>query len=138
MIYGFKKRFIAPILAGTKLGTIRAPRVGRGRHARVGDALQLKAGPRYRPVVFADTVCSQVLSISLIHLGSPAGCVVVSAIDSGNIVKVIVCDEDLDAFAIGDGFEDWDDLCRFWRDTHNVSNFEGMWIRWVGAEMRAR
>lgn len=39
--YNFKPEFAKPVAAGTKSLTMREPRAGRSRHARVGDALQL-------------------------------------------------------------------------------------------------
>lgn len=39
---------------------------------------------------------------------------------------------DLDAFAVADGFDDWPDLCAFWKETHDaVARFEGVLIRWA-------
>lgn len=43
--YSFQQQFAEPILAGTKGGTIRAQRSGRG-HARPGEELQLYTGMR--------------------------------------------------------------------------------------------
>lgn len=138
MMYGFKARFREPILAGTKTGTIRAPRAGRSRHARPGDALQLKSGPRFRPVVFADTTCTELLAIHLLYMGSSQPQVIfgLPGSDEGT-----TCHHDrakLDPFAVSDGFVDWEDLCRFWWDTHKTRSFSGSWIRWLGAEVVAR
>ena len=44
--YSFMEQFQRPILQGTKRHTLRAPRTGRARHARVGDELQLYFGLR--------------------------------------------------------------------------------------------
>lgn len=44
--YSFMTQFQQPILQGTKQHTLRAPRSGRARHARVGDELQLYVGLR--------------------------------------------------------------------------------------------
>ena len=132
MMYGFKQRFVPRILDGTKIGTIRAPRAGRCRHARPGDALQLKAGSRFRPVVFADTFCTRVSSIGLYDMGRETAHIVAPDLD------YFPCGSDLDGFAVGDGFADWDDLCRFWKDVHGVSEFVGTWILWNGAPVVPR
>jgi hypothetical protein len=137
MMYGFKKRFVAPILAGTKVGTIRAPRAGKSRHARPGDALQLKAGPRFRPLVFADTVCTGLSHIGLYAMGSDDAHILVPDQEVPRLLHKIE-GADLDLFAVGDGFADWDDLCRFWLDVHGLREFTGSWIRWAGAEVKAR
>ena len=136
MMYGFKQRFVAPILAGTKTGTIRAPRAGRCRHARPGNALQLKSGPRFRPVVFADTTCTGLFDI---HLCMGADPLWVAHFPGEHLIfSASETPADLDSFAIADGFTDWEDLCRFWWDTHKVKDFAGSWIRWAGAEVKPR
>lgn len=138
MIYGFKSRFVPPILAGTKTGTIRAPRAGKQGHARPGTALQLKHGSRYRPVFFADTTCTELLAVSLVGMSSNAPSVVIRELGDGPLVELVQGGYALDRFAISDGFADWEDLCRFWWDTHKARDFTGAWIRWLGAEVKAR
>jgi hypothetical protein len=138
MMYGFKKQFVEPILAGTKTGTIRAPRAGRCRHARPGDALHLKSGPRFRPMVFATTMCTDVMEVSLLGMGTEAPSVVARELGGGRLLEMRQGKFSLDRFAICDGFSDWEALCRFWWDTHKVREFSGVWIRWVGAEVCAR
>ena len=130
MMYGFKKQFVAPILAGTKIGTIRAPRSGRCRHARHGDALQLKAGPRFRP-----QVCTGLFDIVLCMDAHPYA---QTWFPDGRHHRCIVSPTELNLFAIGDGFSDWDDLCRYWLDDHGVREFAGSWIIWTGAEVSLR
>ncbi len=138
MIYGFKQRFVAPILAGTKTGTIRAPRAGRQGHARPGMALQLKHGPRMRPVFFADTVCTRLDDVSLMDMGKSSAMVLVREVHDGPMVMLYETAAALDSFARGDGFADWEDLCAFWQDTHQTKDFHGAWIQWAGAEVNPR
>ena len=128
MMYGFKKRFVAPILAGTKIGTIRTPRTGKSRHARPCDGLQLKAGARFHPVVFAVSICTGQYDVTLDMGTRPL--VVAHFPDEQLIYNEFAAPDDLAAFAAADGFDDWDDLCRFWRDVHQVSHFTGTWILW--------
>ena len=57
--YSFKARFAEPILAGTKLHTVRAP---RKRDARPGEELQLYRGMRTRQcALIARKTCAGVL-----------------------------------------------------------------------------
>jgi hypothetical protein len=124
--YSFKPRFAAPILAGTKIGTIRPD---RRRHARPGETLQLYTGMRTRQCRLIKTArCVAVDRIRLyfrpdftaVVIGEPGN-------TAGDRTQVI---EDLDGFARGDGFADWSDLTAFWRETHGQNQFDGIWIRW--------
>lgn len=129
MIYGFKQRFVPRILDGTKTGTIRAPRTGKMGHARPGSALQFKHGSRFRPVFFADTVCTSLLDVALLDMGRSNASVVVRGANEGAFIAALYPPH-LDRFAVGDGFADWEDLCRFWWDTHRTRDFAGCWICW--------
>lgn len=44
--YNFHRDFAGPVRTGEKALTLRKPRSGRSRHARVGDTLQLSTGAR--------------------------------------------------------------------------------------------
>lgn len=132
MIYGFQKRFIPRILDGTKTGTIRAPRAGKTGHARPGQGLQLKHGSRFRPVIFADTICSASLYITLVvGLGGRPPHVAIRKSHGGPLTDLIEGWYGLNRFAVRDGFDDWEDLCQFWWDTHRVTEFTGCWIQWA-------
>lgn len=48
--YNFKAQFAGAVSNGQKHVTLREPRAGRSRHARVGDALQLTTGARTKAV----------------------------------------------------------------------------------------
>ena len=121
--YSFQRRFVEPILAGTKRQTIRAD---RRRHARPGEALQLYVGMRTRQCrkIIPDPVCTFIMPISL-TFGCSVG--VEGAISPGFGLPA----SDLDAFAVRDGFESWPDLKAFWAEHHpGVERFEGVLIRW--------
>lgn len=126
--YSFKRQFIAPILAGKKAQTIRAPRggwkaaAGLSGHARPGNGLQLFVGMRTRQCeLILRTVCIETLSVVL--RWRP-------------IVEVMVSGErlpwaDFDAFAQCDGFDDFDAMEAFWAETHpGKTVFDGEVIRW--------
>jgi len=119
--YSFQKRFAPPILAGTKLQTIRGPRVRP--HVRPGQALQLYVGMRTKSCkLIATRLCSNVRPIK-IDL-------------NGYVFFHDECDgfgdwRMLDDFAVRDGFSDFEDLRRFWALSHpGVSVFEGSQIEW--------
>ncbi len=104
--YSFKRRFVEPILAGTKRQTIRAE---RKRHARPGEELQLYTGMRTKHCkLIARVMCVGIRPITL------------------------VLAEDLpDTFAQRDGFASWDAMKEFWRKEHpGVEEFHGVLIMW--------
>lgn len=119
--YNFKARFESPILTRRKSGTIRS--IGKKRHARPGEVIQLYAGSRFRPQLMATATCTDVIAISLtfsqpgVWLGHP--------INGAPVIG-------LDDFARGDGFADWQDMAEFWRGTHGkrLGPWTGLWIRW--------
>jgi hypothetical protein len=126
--YSFQRRFIEPILAGTKGGTIRAERKGRnlghrvvsGGHAYPGDELQLYTGMRTKYCqLIARRQCIAVDQITLhfrrdtIFLGE------------ATIIDTVA---GKDEFARFDGFQDWSEMRLFWGDT---TVFLGWHIRWL-------
>lgn len=115
--YSFKKRFVLPILTGTKPGTIRAI---RKRHAEPGEQLQLYQGMRTRQCrLIMRAPCTETWSIS-IKLGSRP-----------EIIRGPDKVDDLDRFAVADGFTDFDDMARFWHDEHpDLSTFSGVQLMW--------
>lgn len=124
--YTYKPQFVAPTLGRIKIGTIRA--VGKKRHARPGEALQHYTGSRFRPRLFARSVC---MSVDWVRLFIRSGFVEVGHGDSGGYC--ITDAAALDAFAVGDGFADWDAMCAFWHATHDCKRlgpWVGLWIRW--------
>ena len=117
--YSFKKQFRAPILAGTKVQTIRAD---RKRHARVGEALQLYTGMRTRQCsLIGQAICQGVIPIK-IDLTE-------NCIDLGGSIRRGW--GALDPFARNDGFDGWLSMACFWRENHpNTSVFSGVLILW--------
>lgn len=122
--YSFKGRFEARICARSKIQTIR--KVGRKRHTRPGERLTMTTGDRFHPRLIGSAVCA---SVSPITLDFGARRVTVATLEGET--ADIVTDAALDAFARFDGFDDWDDLCAFWRATHGeLTTFAGLLILW--------
>jgi hypothetical protein len=119
---GFKRRFVNPILEGTKGGTIRADRKD-GRLPPIGGELQLYTAMR-------TTYCALILR-------SPCIAVAPIALHFKDRTRVVSQGRTwrgakaLDNFARFDGFGDFADMAAFWRETHNRREFFGNWIRWV-------
>lgn len=119
--YSFKRRFISPILAGTKPGTIRAD---RKRHARQGEEVQLYHGMRTKHCqLIARATCRDVRPIII-------------DIDGGRIEFAsgfsLTTIWGLDDFAATDGFADWSDMRCFWEVEHPIlPRFSGVYIRWI-------
>lgn len=125
--YSFKGRFVAPIEARTKTQTIRA--VGKKRHARKGDILQVYTGDRFHPRKVGIARC---ILAAPITLDFRAGLVTWDhQREAGDVPIPIKGQAALDAFAVSDGFESWDDLQTFWLQTHDTSiAFTGVRIFW--------
>lgn len=139
--YSFQQQFVAPILLGlgradeiegprpsrAKRQTIRA--IGRRRHARPGDMLQLYTGMRTRSCKSIGVAkCTQVLRIKIAaNAADGAGYVEIDG------EKPIVGRRLLDEFARSDGFSNWTAMCAFWRERHKekrLGPFVGLIIRW--------
>ncbi len=135
--YSFQPRFVEPIRAGTKGGTIRAARKPGanpylsprpGGHARPGEELSLYCRQRH-PSGFLIArkrclaCCSITLNFNRDHV----------EVHDGKWLPCYRTPEELDAFACFDGFESWRELAAFWRTTHgdNISLFDGWHIRWL-------
>lgn len=118
--YSFQDRFVEPIWRGTKTHTLREPRRGKAGHAKPGGQLQLYNRMRRKDCrLIARAVCSRQLSPVIIdfRLSTP-------------IISVAarwICDTDeLNDFAIADGFEDIDAMVRYWRDGRDVRRHEDL------------
>lgn len=135
--YSFQPRFVEPIRAGSKGGTIRAPRkipsswselarVRRpGGHAIAGDLLALYCRQRH-PTGFLIgwRECRSALPILLDFAGD--GRIVI-----GEAALTLHYAFGLEAFARFDGFETFAQMAAFWRETHGVDHFHGWHIRWA-------
>ena len=132
--YSFNKRFIDPIRVGLsrvslsfdcppKRQTIRA--IGKRRHARPGETLQLYHAQRTKQCVkIGEARCVSVERI------------VIQVPKDDCWLRVKIGNEEpfeaTDAFAIEDGFQDVEDMWRFWRDEHpDVATFSGILIKWA-------
>lgn len=135
--YSFKKRFVDPIRVGLglpvlgayyggtpKRQTIRA--VGKRRHARPGEILQLYTAMRTKQCEkIGDARCTEVPAI-YIGFGTKKDVV---RIFGSELIEYT--GSSLDDFARADGFPDWDDLRRFWDKNHpGVNDFHGVMPQW--------
>ena len=134
--YSFKPSFASLILTGEKRQTIREPRGGRGRHARVGDGLQLYTGMRTRACrKLGDATCAEVREVVLDFAQDRV--VLDDAIELETGVELC-------GFAALDGFGDppsqlssWGYMRRWWGHTHSGQDvFRGVLIGW-GESFRA-
>lgn len=133
--YSFKARFIDPIRAGTKRQTIRA--LGKKRHARPGDQLQLYCGLRTKRVrLISREVCREVVDVKLLLKPPLTNDPFMGAVEiRGGKADVLLHTLDaLDRFAVLDGFGSWRDMMEFWQATHpeafRARVFEGPMILW--------
>lgn len=148
--YSFKQQFIGPIRAGLgiehlnergkivipgpkpKRQTIRA--IGKRRHARPGEVLQLYYGMRTR----------QCMSIGVARCMSVEGVLLkwsewqsfrtydIMEREPGVWRRVGNTREvaDREKFATDDGFADFSEMSMFWMENHGPSTFVGVLIKW--------
>ena len=121
--YSFQRQFVDPILAGTKVQTIRADRRGRNPHVRPGGALQLYTAMRTKHCAkIGDARCSSIQPIRI----EVENAMICGA--SGNCLTTI---DELDDFARRDGFHDWIRMRLFWQQHHPTTPvFTGVLIHW--------
>lgn len=133
--YSFKRRFVDPIRVGLssvslsfdcapKRQTIRA--IGKRRHARPGETLQLYTGMRTRQCAkIGEAHCT---AVSDIRIWIETGQVRIAGKSD------IINPASLNLFARADGFVDWSDMQAFWRSEHGdltrLGPFVGVLIRW--------
>ncbi|WP_027367387.1 hypothetical protein [Desulfocurvibacter africanus] len=118
--YSFKSRFSEAVESGRKRQTIRA--LGKRRHARQGEAVQLYTGMRTRycrKLVTPDPVCVSSLPIYM------------DQDMDGRLVVVLAGSrvDDLEGLAKADGFHDAVEFREFFERNHELP-FEGRLIRW--------
>ena len=123
--YNFKPRFAPLIVVGTKRQTIRRPRIGRHRHARDGEKVQLYTGLRTKAVTLLGVAeCLGIASVRLNFLRDRI------TVDDGACWH-LCAPERLDAFARNDGLEDWADMKATFREIHgDMIEFFGTIIYW--------
>ena len=116
-VFNFKQRFVPRIKARIKQQTIRSK---RKRTPVAGDHGRLQHGSRFKPQLIGWATLESVAPI-LVDIGG-------SVILPG---RIIVRAQELDAFAVLDGFDDWDDMRAFWIVTHPaLPIFNGHIYRW--------
>ncbi|MEM6837665.1 MAG: hypothetical protein AAF609_12515 [Cyanobacteria bacterium P01_C01_bin.120] len=117
--YNFQPQFAEAISTWQKRQTIRA--LGKRRHARIGDALQLYTGQRTkecRKLLALDPPCTAVLPISI----GLNGRMVEVFIDD-----VYVAQDQLEQLAKDDGFNSVDEFIYFFESR---LPFEGVIVKW--------
>lgn len=134
--YSFKRRFVDPIKAGLgtyepilglspavvrpKRQTIRA--VGKRRHARPGEIVQLYVGMRTRQCTkIGEGRC---ISVDPIEIDVRDHQIPIRV--WGDWIK----DGMIHDFARADGFDSSEDMLEFWKAEHGIGNFRGVLIRW--------
>ena len=113
--FNFQKQFAEAVEVGPKRQTIR----GKAR-CKTGDRLQLYVGQRTRACRrLGDAKCASVRTISCMsehnRIGRP-------------YIRYL---RDRDICACRDGFQGWDELRRWFDDTHTLP-FNGWLIEWEG------
>lgn len=129
--YSFKPRFVLPIELGDKRQTIRG--VGKKRHARAGDTLQLYTGPRMKPRKIGEATCESSGPITLAFGdATKRPFVVFGDPQTAGPGEILITPAELDAFAVLDGFADWQALADFWAETHAPlpAEWTGVIVRW--------
>lgn len=142
--YSFKDRFIKPIQVGLssvslsfdcapKRQTIRA--IGKRRHARPGEILQLYYGMRTKQCMkIGEARCISVEGV-LLKWSEWQSFDVYNIMERdpgvwrrvGELREIV----DLEAFASDDGFSDFADMKAFWMNEHGPNTFEGVLIKWA-------
>lgn len=118
--YSYKKRFVPRIKAGLKRQTMRND---RKRHARPGEEIQNYYAQRTKQCeLLCKPTCRAVTPVRIDF--------------KRDLVKIegrphVSGRANLDAFAVLDGFANWDDLKAFWREEHaSLTSWSGVLIEW--------
>lgn len=121
-ILNFQRRFVAPILAGTKVHTIRC--IGCRPH-KEGETLFMQTGSRFRPERF-----KTVPALRVRNLRMTADTVMIDQPSPGLFMI-----PPLDLFAVADGFEDWMNMLRFFIDRYRLMHkaLDAQLIQWAPA-----
>jgi len=125
--YSFKAQFVPAIEEGRKRHTIRA--VGKKRHARPGEAVQLYTAQR--------TIHCRKLGVAICAAALPI------RLEFGRRTRVMIqgrphlsSSHALNGFAQRDGFEDWFALQDYWAREHGATSaFDGLLIEWRDLEL---
>lgn len=117
-VFMFQERFVAPILWGHKIHTMR-PR--RARQVRVGDVLSLRIWTR-RPYHSPQKILMRAPCTRVADVRIKPGFIYIDGILLKNL-------QDLILFARADGFSDPTSLFDWFRKTHGPE-FEGALFQW--------
>jgi hypothetical protein len=125
--YNFQARFVPAIRRGKKTHTIR--RLGKRKHAKPGDRIQLYTGLRTSNAqkIIDDPICKAVIPVEII-------------LDEECIVSIVLGgkSQKIEQFAIADGFRSADDMHKFWLDFHGPGVFRGYMIAWTRSNGKGR
>lgn len=132
--YSFKRQFVPKIEDGTKCQTIRA--IGKRRHARPGETLQLYFGQRSQHCrLIGERPCTSVMRITIDFDTDKVETDQWSIGPARRKNKPRRRLKQLDEFAQMDGFEDWFAFIDFWRAEHfkrrtPTGKWKGLLIKW--------
>ena len=116
-LLGFKKQFADLVERGRKRQTIRAKRRD-GKNPHPGEKLFLYTGLRTKSCKkLGEAVCRSVSEISI----DPYGINI-----SGQWLSIT----ERDVVAMDDGFDDFTEMVKFFRKTHEIFPFYGLLIKW--------
>lgn len=122
MIAGFKRRFVPKIRRGFKRHTIR-----RGRRWRAGMRMDLYENVRQKDMKLIFRAPVVKVEDITIHVGDPF-------YSERNLMVFIeehlLADDELDEFAVRDGFEGLGEMGKFWHEEHGLGMFSGQVIHW--------
>lgn len=128
-----QERFVDAVRRGTKTQTIRPKPRRNVWLPRCGDFYSLRrwAGKPYRSV--QEEVARVVIdSVGEICLGRKGYEIISDTMCNDHIVTAA---EDLDVFAYLDGFEDWEQLVKWFLNVHKSLPFRGIIIQWTLVEL---
>lgn len=125
--YNFKKEFAPLVESGQKRQTIRA--IGKRRHARPGDRLQLYTGQRTkvcRKLILPDPVCISVHAVYMFKI--------IERRRDKHAYQLYLDGEliswhEVPEIANADGFENSTEFFNFFEDVHGMP-FRGVLIKW--------
>jgi hypothetical protein len=117
--YNFQARFATVVEGGAKTSTIRA--IGKRRHARAGDCLQLYIGQRTISCrKLREAMCSAVRVIDI-----ETDRIIVA----GDVARLGVDAVYVEALAQQEGFADAEEMVAWFEATHGLP-FSGLLIEW--------
>jgi hypothetical protein len=133
--YSFNQMFHADVESLNKRQTVRAH---RKRHAHPHEPVQLYAGMRTRycrKLVTPDPICTSLSEVQIVVTRN-----IFQRIRAIEINGISLNDEEIEAFAIEDGFKvspgatARDRMGRFWSINHGPGLFSGVLIKWEPAQ----